>query len=130
MSITLTTSTNVTITGSQTISEIDNTGVVVSMHVDYKAKNVTFQFQTGAEVSGNFVQGVYGPSVTMNINLVTGVWASFDSRGGLFNQAGTIPPANLTTFINQVISDAGLIEQFAAANFLPGTFVPFTVGGL
>jgi hypothetical protein len=130
MSITLTTSTVVSITGSQTISETDNTGVVVSMAVDYKAKTVTFQFQTGAEVSGNFVQGVYGPSVTMTVNLVTGAWNTFDSRGSLFNQAGTIPAGNLTTFINQVIADAGLIEQFAAANFLPGTFVPFTVGGL
>lgn len=130
MSINLTTSTQVTITGTQTISETDNVGVVTSMAIDYVAKTATFVFQTGSEVGGKFVAGVYGPTVTLVINLVTGGWASFDSRGSVFNQAGTIPVANLNTFINQVISDAGLIEQFAAGAFLPGTYVSFGVNSL
>lgn len=130
MSINLTTSTQVTITGTQNISEIDNVGVVTSMAIDYVAKTATFVFQTGSEVGGKFVAGVYGPTVTLVINLVNGSWASFDSRGSLYNQVGTILMANLNTFINQVISDASLIEQFAAGSFLPGTYVTFGVNSL
>ena len=126
MSINLTTPTQVTITGTQTVSEIDNVAVVKSMTIDYQADTATFVFLTGKETSGTFVAGAYGFTVTLVINLITGAWASFDSRGSLLNQAGNIAGASLTAFINQLIADANLIEQFASGTFLPGTQVSFT----
>jgi hypothetical protein len=130
MSITLTTPTSVTITGTQSVSETDSVAVITAMNIDYKAETATFVFQTGKETSGTFVQGQYGFTVTLTIHLDTGAWASFDSRGSLYNQAGNVAGASLTAFINQLISDANLVEQFAAATFLPGTQVAFTPSSL
>jgi hypothetical protein len=130
MSIALTTPTQVTITGTQSVSETDNVAVVTNMNIDYVAETATFVFKTGKEVSNTFIQGTYGFTVSLVINLATGAWASFDSRGSTFNQAGNVTGANLTTFVNQLISDANLVEQFAAGTFLPGVQTAFTPSSL
>jgi hypothetical protein len=100
------------------------------MSVDYQADIATFVFLTGKEVNGTFVAGSFGFTVTLTINLITGAWASFDSRGSIFNQAGNVSGPSLTAFDNQLISDANLVEQFASSTFLPGTQVAFTVSSL
>jgi len=117
MSITLTNGTLVQINGS-TI-ENDTVGACVSMTVDYFSQTATFVFRTGVLQNGNLNAGVYGPTVTLTVNLATGAWSA--STG----QSGTISGGALASFNSQVKSDRNLVETFAAGGgaFMPGVQV-------
>lgn len=120
MSITLTNGTLVQINGS-TI-ENDTIGACTSMNVDYFSQMATFVFRTGAIQNGNLNAGIYGPTVTFTVNLVTGLWTA--STG----QTGTIGAGALASFNSQIKSDRNLVETFAAGAgaFMPGTQVAWT----
>lgn len=117
MSITLTSGTLVQINGSTV--ENDTVGACTSMLVDYFSQTVTFTFRTGTIQNGNLNAGLYGPTVTLTVNLQTGAWSS--SSG----QSGTIGAGALASFNSQMKSDRNLVETFAAgaAALLPGVQV-------
>lgn len=127
MSITLTQPVGVTITGPNPVSETDSIGACTNMNVDYFAQTVTFVFRTGTIVNSNLNAGVYGPTVTLVVNLTTGAWTAFNSLSGA-SSSGTIGAGALASFNSQLKSDRNLVETFAAGGgqLLPGTQVPWT----
>lgn len=120
MSITLTSGTLVQINGATV--ENDTVGACMSMSVDYFSQTVTFVFRTGTLQNGNLNAGLYGPTVTLVVNLSTGAWTA--STG----QSGTIGAGALASFNSQIKSDRNLVETFAAGGgaILPGAQVAWT----
>jgi hypothetical protein len=126
MSITLTTGTNVVING--VTFENDTQGGCTDMNVNYNANTVTFTFRSGVASGTAIVPGAIPPTVTLTVNMTTGVWASFDSLNSLNNKAGTFSGAAFTTFVANMKTVRNNIESFVAgaSGILPGTQVAWT----
>lgn len=119
MSITLTTPTDVTITGPNPVNETDSIGACMGFTVDFFSGTCTFIFRTGQLSGGNLNPGTFGPTVVVTLNLLTGAWSSDNGH------SGTVSASQLNS---QFKSDRNLVEVFAAgaSGIMPGTQVPWT----
>jgi|SRR5580765_1608512 len=127
MTINLTTATVATVTGPSPLSENDAQAGCTLLDVDYNGQIATFTFKQGTASGQALNAGAYlGLStVTIQVNLQTGVWSSFDDKNPLNNKAGTFTGAAFTTFVNMMKNLRNTVESFVAgtSGILPGTQV-------
>jgi len=127
MTINLTTPTAATVTGLNPLSENDSQAGVTLLDIDYNGQLAVFTFKQGTASGQVLNTGAYlGLStVTIQVNLQTGAWASFDDKAPQNNKAGTFTGAAFTNFVNTVKTLRNSIETFAAggSGILPGTQV-------
>jgi len=127
MTINLTTATVATITGPNPLSENDAQAGCTLLDIDFNGQIAIFTFKQGTAASQALNAGAYlGLStVTIQVNLQTGAWASFDDKAPQNNKAGTFTGAAFTNFVNTVKTLRNSIETFAAgaSGILPGSQV-------
>lgn len=127
MSITLTTPTVASVTGVNPISETDSQGGITNTDIDHNAQVASFTLKQGAASGQALIPGTYlGLSViTIQVNMTTGAWTSFDDKNPMNNKAGTFTGAAFTNFVNSMKTLRNMVETFAAGNsgILPGTQV-------
>jgi uncharacterized membrane protein YfbV (UPF0208 family) len=118
MSITLTTGKLVQVNG--VTLENNTTGADMSFDIDFFANVATFTLRTGVLQSGNLNPGVYGDTVTVSLNMVTG---AYQSSNGV---SGTISGTQLQQFQTMMKNLRNGNEVFVAATpIMAGIQVPW-----
>jgi hypothetical protein len=118
MSITLTTGKLVQVNGATV--ENNTTGEDMNLDVDYLGNTATFTLKTGTIQAGNLNAGVYGDTVSVTLNLLTG---AYQSTNGV---SGTITSTQLQQFNTLLKNVRNGNEAFVAATaIMPGTQVPW-----
>jgi hypothetical protein len=123
MSITLTTAKQIAINGVTV--ENDTQGACTLLNYDFLSNIAKLRFDIGSGAPAAFNIGVYNVSVTLTVDMTSGVWSAIDATGTVLG-SGTFSGSGFVGFQNQFKAIRNAAEGFAATQFMPGTQVPWT----